>query len=190
MLRISAPHCRTPPNRWLRVKTIKTTLEKLARQPHLKSIAQIRDFAGLRVVVHDGRSAQDDVARRIAALFPDATRPPKFIDRRADPRAGYRAVHLEVRRDGVAIEVQIRTSLQHRWAELFERAADRLGRGLRYGEQVAGITPGTPIAGLVRALQLAADLIDQFERVAEADPESMTMHNILDELAQLLERLP
>jgi ppGpp synthetase/RelA/SpoT-type nucleotidyltranferase len=119
-----------------RVKTLKTTLEKLHRQPELHSLAQIRDLAGLRVVVHGTRADQDELVSKLEDLFFDQNRPPKKIDRRAEPRAGYRAVHLEVRRDGILLEVQVRTVAQHQWAEVFERAADRFGRGLRYGEDV------------------------------------------------------
>ena len=32
------------------------------------------------------------------------------------------------------IEVQVRTEWQHEWAEFFEKLADRIGRGIRYGE--------------------------------------------------------
>jgi ppGpp synthetase/RelA/SpoT-type nucleotidyltranferase len=103
-----------------RVKTLKTTMEKLHRQPELRSLAQIRDLAGLRAVVHGTRADQDDVVARIAARLPDNNQPPKIIDRRLDPRSGYRAVHLEIRREGIRLEVQVRTALQHRWAELFE----------------------------------------------------------------------
>jgi ppGpp synthetase/RelA/SpoT-type nucleotidyltranferase len=63
-------------------------------------------------VVHGNRADQDDVAARIAAQLPDDERPPKLIDRRLDPRAGYRAVHLEIRREGILLEVQVRTALQ------------------------------------------------------------------------------
>lgn len=42
---------------------------------------------------------------------------------------------LEVRREEILLEVQIRTASQHQWTEVFERAADRLGR-LRYGEKI------------------------------------------------------
>jgi ppGpp synthetase/RelA/SpoT-type nucleotidyltranferase len=122
-----------------RVKTLRTTLQKLHRQPDLHSLAQIRDLAGLRVVVHGTRADQDDFVARVVARLPDA-RPTKVIDRRLDPRAGYRAVHIEVRREGILLEVQVRTALQHQWAELFERTADRLGRGLRYDEPVQ-LTP-------------------------------------------------
>jgi ppGpp synthetase/RelA/SpoT-type nucleotidyltranferase len=176
-----------------RVKTIKTTLEKLARQPHLKSIAQIRDFAGLRVIVHGSRSDQDDVAHRIAALFPEAERPPKFIDRRGDPRSGYRALHLEVRRDNIPIEIQVRTALQHRWAELFERAADKLGRGLRYGEPTQNVAAGSRGASLVIGLERTSECIDRFELASYKDPagiaEELVLHEILDTVAGNVEEL-
>src|SRR5262245_46214664 len=68
-----------------RVTTLKTTLEKLHRQPDLHSLAQIRDLAGLRVVVHGTRANQDEIAAQIGAVMADDGRPPKLIDRRADP---------------------------------------------------------------------------------------------------------
>jgi ppGpp synthetase/RelA/SpoT-type nucleotidyltranferase len=151
-----------------RVKTLKTTLQKLHRQPDLHSLAQIRDLAGLRVVVHGTRADQDDVVARIAARLPDGDRPAKVIDRRLDPRAGYRAVHVEIRREGILLEVQVRTTLQHQWAELFERTADRLGRGLRYGEPVR-LTPEADT--LIRALDETAAMIDAVEAdITSADP--------------------
>ena len=148
-----------------RVKTLKTTMEKLHRQPDLRSLAQIRDLVGLRVVVHGTRADQDDVVARIAARLSAGDRPPRVIDRRMDPRAGYRAVHLEIRREGILIEVQVRTTLQHQWAELYERTADRLGRGLRYGEPVQLALEAET---LVRALDDAAATIEAVEAV-EAD---------------------
>lgn len=41
---------------------------------------------------------------------------------------------LIVQRDGCFVEVQIRTRLQHRWAETFEKLADLAGRQVRYAE--------------------------------------------------------
>ena len=55
------------------------------------------------------------------------------IDRRLEPSHGYRAVHVVVRCQGRWIEVQIRTRLQHMWAEVAERLADMWGRQIRYG---------------------------------------------------------
>jgi ppGpp synthetase/RelA/SpoT-type nucleotidyltranferase len=173
-----------------RVKTLKTTLEKLHRQPELRSLAQIRDLAGMRVVVHGTRADQDELAQQIAEMFRDDVRPVKLIDRRVDPRAGYRAVHLEVRRDGILIEIQIRTGLQHRWAELFERAADRLGRGLRYGESVENL-PGAEAALFMLIMQHEADAIDTRERLPEGDYQNAleSSHARLDQLSVSLEEL-
>jgi hypothetical protein len=47
---------------------------------------------------------------------------------------GYAAVHVVVFPDDAPIEIQIRTAWQHEWAELFEKLADLVGRGIRYGE--------------------------------------------------------
>lgn len=148
-----------------RVKTLRTTLRKLERLPQVRSLAHIRDLAGMRVIVHGTRSDQDELVDRLVGLFGDE-RPPKVIDRRADPRTGYRAVHLEIRRHGVLMEIQVRTALQHRWAESFERTADKVGRGIRYGEPVGGTA-----ARLLAALDAMARHIDRYEtRGAATDP--------------------
>jgi hypothetical protein len=55
------------------------------------------------------------------------------VDRRADPRFGYRAVHLIVRIDELLVEIQIRTEMQDSWAQIVERLGDRWGRDIRYG---------------------------------------------------------
>jgi len=179
-----------------RVKTLRTTMQKLHRQPDLHSLAQIRDLAGLRVVVHGTRANQDNVVARIAARLADGDRPAKIIDRRLDPRAGYRAVHLEIRREGILIEVQVRTALQHQWAELFERTADRLGRGLRYGELVQ-LTPEAET--LVRVLDETAAMIDEVETDATSpDPAVRQLAGeaqervvqALDKANHFLEELP
>jgi ppGpp synthetase/RelA/SpoT-type nucleotidyltranferase len=140
-----------------RVKTLRTTLWKLRRLPQVRSLAHIRDLAGMRVIVHGTRSDQDELVGRLADLF-RAERPPKLIDRRADPRTGYRAVHLEIRRGGILIEIQVRTALQHRWAESFERTADQVGRGIRYGEAVHGNADR-----LLNGLAAMACRIDRYE---------------------------
>jgi hypothetical protein len=56
------------------------------------------------------------------------------VDRIAEPASGYRALHVVARIEGIPVEIQVRTRLQHVWAETFERVADRWGRQIRYGE--------------------------------------------------------
>jgi ppGpp synthetase/RelA/SpoT-type nucleotidyltranferase len=119
-----------------RVKNTGTILEKLDRYggSWLKSI---QDLAGMRIVGDFDRDGQDALVARIVDLFGEEQRAPKIVDRRAAPVHGYRAVHVIVFPDGIPIEVQVRTRRQHEWAELFEKLADRLGRGIRYGEPPA-----------------------------------------------------
>jgi ppGpp synthetase/RelA/SpoT-type nucleotidyltranferase len=116
-----------------RIKNTGTILEKLHRYggSWLKSI---QDLAGMRIVDSATRTEQDALAAQLVDLFSDEYRPPKLVDRRVEPAQGYRAVHVIVFPGGVPIEIQARTRWQHEWAELFEKLADSLGRGIRYGE--------------------------------------------------------
>jgi hypothetical protein len=98
------------------------------------SLARVQDLAGIRIVGALRFDEQDQLAAEIVRRFPADLRAAKIVDRRANPSHGYRAVHVIVCLDGVTIEVQVRTLLQHVWADLMERLADRLGRQIRYGE--------------------------------------------------------
>lgn len=116
-----------------RVKSTGTILEKLERYggSWLKSI---QDLAGMRIVGAFDRNGQDALVEQVVGLFGRERRVPKIVDRRLNPMYGYAAVHVIAFPDGVPIEIQVRTRWQHEWAELFEKLADRVGRGIRYGE--------------------------------------------------------
>lgn len=90
-------------------------------------LTQMQDIAGCRVVVAD-IPAQDRLVAQLEKMFDVAV-----IDRRAKPSHGYRAVHVVVREAGLPVEVQVRTDLQHGWAELSEKFADTHGSELKYG---------------------------------------------------------
>jgi ppGpp synthetase/RelA/SpoT-type nucleotidyltranferase len=70
----------------------------------------------------------------LAELFEDST----IVDRRQNPSHGYRAVHVIVKLEGKAVEVQVRTILQHGWAELSEKLSDLKGPSIKYGGGDAG----------------------------------------------------
>lgn len=55
------------------------------------------------------------------------------IDRRGQPSHGYRAVHVVVTNEGRQIEIQVRTQLQHLWAELSEKLSDKVDPRIKYG---------------------------------------------------------
>jgi putative GTP pyrophosphokinase len=107
-------------------KSNASILAKLRREG--TRLTTMQDIAGCRIVV-DNIESQDSVVEAISKLFSTIA----IVDRRAEPRHGYRAVHLIVKSTPRTVEVQVRTILQHLWAELSEKLADKWGHGLKYG---------------------------------------------------------
>jgi putative GTP pyrophosphokinase len=107
-------------------KSTTSIIEKLRRESI--RLSQIQDIAGCRIVVTD-IVEQERVVESLKALFPGAS----LVDRRIDPSHGYRAVHVIARISGQLIEIQVRTTLQHLWAEFSERLSDRVDPSFKYG---------------------------------------------------------
>ncbi|HVF48699.1 MAG TPA: hypothetical protein VNA19_01355 [Pyrinomonadaceae bacterium] len=91
-------------------------------------LTQIQDIAGGRLIVPD-ISSQESVVQSLENLFENTT----IVDRRKQPSHGYRAVHVIVSYLGKAIEIQVRTLLQHQWAELSEKFSDIVNPAIKYG---------------------------------------------------------
>jgi putative GTP pyrophosphokinase len=91
-------------------------------------LSQIQDIAGCRLIASDV-AAQDSVVQSVTNLFEHTT----VSDRREKPSHGYRAVHVIVNSHGKLIEIQVRTSLQHLWAELSEKLSDVVHPEIKYG---------------------------------------------------------
>ena len=100
--------------------------EKLLRESI--RLSQVQDIAGCRVVVA-GIADQERVVTSLCDIFPGA----EVKDRRANPSYGYRAVHVIARISGKLIETQVRSSLQHLWAELSEKFSDVIDPAIKYG---------------------------------------------------------
>ncbi|MGX1886157.1 hypothetical protein [Streptomyces sp. NPDC055287] len=200
-----------------RVKNTGTILEKLARHggSWLKSI---QDLAGMRIVLDANRAAQDAAVSTIVQAFTGSDRGPKVTDRRAGPSHGYRAVHVIAYPEGMSVEIQVRTRWQHEWADMFEKLADVLGRGIRYGEppsRLAGelevlpdVSPEKMKAfrhlrelghqwhiALVKSVVVLSDLIDALEEaeaegVSSDDPEVQAhWRDVQEDLARFRERI-
>lgn len=107
-------------------KSTTSIVEKLRRESI--RLTQMQDIAGCRVIVAD-LTRQDITVREIVRLFERAD----VVDRREHPSYGYRAVHVVVSCRGSLIEVQVRTSLQHLWAELSEKLSDVIDPAIKYG---------------------------------------------------------
>jgi putative GTP pyrophosphokinase len=108
-------------------KSTGSIVAKLHRQPI--ALSRMQDIVGCRIVVNT-ITDQDDLTQRIVTRFPDA----RLMDRRLKPSFGYRAVHVIVRWNDSPYEVQVRTRLQHAWAEVVERLSDRAAPDLKYGK--------------------------------------------------------
>jgi ppGpp synthetase/RelA/SpoT-type nucleotidyltranferase len=134
------------------VKTIRSTRAKLRRQS--TTLRQIQDLVGCRVVVHDIVDQTEWLAA-LSSIFTVA----QIVDRRPSPQHGYRAVHFIVRDGALRFEVQLRTVLQDRWANIVEKLDDRLGTQLKYGSGNKAILDG---------LQELATGITRFELIEES----------------------
>lgn len=167
-----------------RVKVTRTIMEKLKRS-HRAHLGEIQDLAGARLAPEGlDRGAQDRLCHELVELFADGTRPPRVEDRRERPSEGYRAVHVVVFVQELPVEIQVRTPLQHSWAEYFEKLGDEWGRGIRYGE-------GPDLDMLMRRL----DVPRQDREKARQDLTVSLAHHlsVVSELAELIdgfEQLP
>ena len=108
-------------------KSTTSIIDKLRRESI--RLTQIQDVAGCRIIVADV-AEQERVVMSLSAAFPTAT----VVDRRAKPSHGYRAVHIIVSVAAKLVEIQIRTFMQHVWAETSEKLSDTIDPGLKYGE--------------------------------------------------------
>jgi (p)ppGpp synthase/HD superfamily hydrolase len=161
-----------------RVKNSKTIEEKLQRLG--TKLGSMRDLVGCRVVVQGDRFRQYEVLLAVVTHFQDHE--PKLINRIADPRVGYRALHLEIRHHGQRCEIQIRTHLQHDWARSMEMFADIVGNGVKY-------KPGWTFPGLPSSRRLEANyLLEDFMRWSDAIHRLESfgdVRNVRDEVEEL-----
>ncbi len=107
-------------------KSTTSISEKLRRESI--RLSQIQDIAGCRLIVSD-IAEQESVIKSLTQLFEHVT----ISDRRRQPSHGYRAVHVIASCRSKLIEIQIRTSLQHLWAEMSEKFSDVIDPAIKYG---------------------------------------------------------
>jgi putative GTP pyrophosphokinase len=113
-----------------RPKSIPSFVEKMTRKEY-GSPDEITDFAGIRVItfIESDAAAAAELLRR--SFIPHPEKSLDKSDELGDSQVGYRSIHLicELGKDRVALpeyepfkgllfEVQIRTVLQHAWAEI------------------------------------------------------------------------
>lgn len=109
-------------------------VQRLKRKPQILKklrrlntrLTQLQDIGGLRIVV-DQNSDVDRLIEYITNKLKQQTSigVKRIVDYRQKGRddSGYRAAHIIMERDGVSLELQIRSCIQHYWAELIERTS-------------------------------------------------------------------
>ncbi len=152
-------------------KSTSSLIEKLHRESI--RLVQVQDIAGCRVVVADVPE-QERIVASLCDLFPGAV----VADRRSAPSYGYRAVHVTVRISGKLVEIQIRSSLQHSWAELSEKLSDVVDPAIKYGGG-----PDEVKKTLISASKAVATLEEAETRIARLLLQDQTVVELRRELA-------
>jgi putative GTP pyrophosphokinase len=129
-----------------RLKRMPAIIRKLLRFPSMR-LSQMEDIGGCRAVLATPAEVEA-VARRIESRWDvhDVT----DYRERGKPKTGYRALHYIVTREDRLIEIQLRTTHQHEWAEQVETLGSRWKLDLKGGE-------GHP--DVLELLRVASDLI-------------------------------
>ena len=121
-----------------RLKRMPTIIDKLRRYPAMQ-LTTMQDIAGLRAILptvsHAERLADEYRASRFAHRLQDEK---DYISCPRD-EDGYRSIHLIYRYenkmnpsyDGLRVELQIRSQLQHMWATAVETMGTFLGQALK-----------------------------------------------------------
>ncbi|WP_231752850.1 RelA/SpoT domain-containing protein [Burkholderia savannae] len=97
-------------------------------------LSQLQDIGGCRIIVADNHDV-DNILRFLRNKLTNETNI-KITDYRNKGRddTGYRALHLLLSREGFSLELQVRSQVQHYWAESIERTSVVYGQHLKEKE--------------------------------------------------------
>ena len=165
-------------------KSTGSIVAKLRRQPI--ALSRMQDIVGCRVIV-DTAIEQEALVMRIRARFPQA----RLTDRRVEPSHGYRAVHFIVAWEGKPYEIQIRTRLQHAWAQTVERLSDNQYPELKYGKSYGKLS--TVLieghSGLINELEDAELLVFQNRAKDSVQGGNAALGQIRGQVLEMLDDL-
>lgn len=174
-----------------RVKTRATLAEKLIRLPG-QQLLNVDDIGGCRFITSDVVTQDTLVAALVELLtghgYEIRSKDRRWHDTPPGPSHGYRAVHLIARRGWFRCELQVRTSLQHRWAELFESMCDAWGRGPRYGEPVTNPTEKVSLDGSVDRKELVSLMRETSDECQTNEAMQLRLAAVEDRLSLLGEQ--
>lgn len=164
-------------------KSTTAIIDKLRRESI--RLSQIQDIAGCRIVVRD-IIGQDALVSQLRGVFVDVV----AIDRRERPSHGYRAVHLVVTESEHPVEIQVRTELQHLWAEFSEKVADLIDPRIKYGggddEPRATLANASRVIAEMELLDREIQGIERRQSILEGSAGAVEEHALRRERLHLL----
>jgi len=123
-----------------RLKRAPSVVAKLQRFPSMK-LAQMQDIGGLRAIVRSLEQVKQlEIAYKTASFDHELVNSKDYI---SSPKSdGYRSIHLVFKYqskvapiyNGLLLEMQFRTKLQHAWATAVETMGTFLGQALKSGQ--------------------------------------------------------
>lgn len=189
-----------------RLKRAPSVISKLLRFSSMK-LSQMQDIAGLRAIVGSVHKV-----RQLEALYQNSNFNHEFVSSKdyiAYPKAdGYRSVHMVFRYNsniapeynGLLLELQFRTKVQHAWATAVETMGTFLGQALKSGQgdlpwrkffevssaALAVIEKSPPIPGYEshsreEIFRLVAEMDDQLHVLSKLEGFSIAAGSIREE---------
>lgn len=124
-----------------RLKRLDTIRGKMARFPDMQ-LHRMQDIGGCRVIVPTVEDVYKVKERLEKSRIRHEAKMPKDYIKEPNPRTGYRGVHLIYKYksdkntdyNGLSVEIQIRTKLQHMWATAVETVGLFTDNGLKFNQ--------------------------------------------------------
>ena len=124
-----------------RLKRLDTICGKLMRYPNME-LYRMQDLGGCRVIVPTVADVYKVKERLETSQIRHEPKCPKDYINEPNPSTGYRGVHLiykyksnrNIEYNGLLVELQIRTKLQHLWATAVETVGVFTGNGLKFNQ--------------------------------------------------------
>lgn len=124
-----------------RLKRLDTIVEKLARFPDMQ-LSRMQDLGGCRVIlpkIEDVYAMRDKIVK---SSIRHKLHNEKDYIKSPNPHTGYRGIHLiykyksdrNTKYNGLFIEIQLRTKLQHMWATAVETVGMFTQNGLKFNQ--------------------------------------------------------
>lgn len=143
-------------------------------------LSQLQDIGGTRIIVEQNKDV-DELVQFLKTHFSDNEELEiiRMTDYRGEGRedSGYRAYHVVIERDGYKMELQIRSKIQHYWAETIERTS------IVYGHHLKELEGDTDVILYFKKLS------DLFYEIEAGRKPSAALKNKVEELRNKAEQI-